>query len=227
MHRPTSDIDLLGFVDPDEAALRLVIRSVCTQEVEEDGVSFDPESVRVESIREESVYGGLRCLVEATLGSARLRVQLDIGFGDAVTPEPQLVELPRLLEDEVRRELRAYTAETVVAEKFEAIVRLGLANSRMKDYLDIDLLLQTGQVDHRRLAEALRRTFRRRMTPLPRALPIGLTEGFWHDEIAQQRWRAFVHRNRLSVGSLEEICMRIGQQVAPILVRTADHEAPP
>lgn len=220
MHRPTSDIDLLGFVDADEATLANVIRSVCTQEVDEDGVRFDPETVRVEKIREETAYGGLRCLIDATLGSAKLRVQLDVGFGDDVTPEPKVVEVPRLLEDEVRRELRAYTPETVVAEKFEAIVKLGLANSRMKDYLDLDLLLQSGEVNRQNLAEALRRTFKRRKTPLPQTLPIGLTEEFWNDEFAQRRWQAFVTKNGLLPVSLEEICQRVGQEIL-----AAIHEA--
>lgn len=220
MHRPTSDIDLLGFVDADEATLANVIRSVCIQEVDEDGVRFDPETVRVEKIREETAYGGLRCLIDATLGSAKLRVQLDVGFGDDVTPEPKVVEVPRLLEDEVRRELRAYTPETVVAEKFEAIVKLGLANSRMKDYLDLDLLLQSGEVDRQNLAEALRRTFKRRKTPLPQTLPIGLTEEFWNDEFAQRRWQAFVTKNGLLPVSLEEICQRVGQEIL-----AAIHEA--
>lgn len=213
MHRPTSDIDLLGFVDADETKLSDVIRSVCTQEVDEDGVRFDPNTVRVEKIREETAYGGLRCLIDATLGSAKLRVQLDVGFGDDVTPEPKVVEVPRLLDDEVRRELRAYTPETVVAEKFEAIVKLGLANSRMKDYLDLDLLLQSGEVDGQSLAEALRRTFKRRKTPLPETLPIGLTEEFWKDDSAQRRWQAFVKKNGLSPLSLEEICQRIGREI--------------
>lgn len=213
MHRPTSDIDLLGFVDADETKLADVIRSVCTQEVDEDGVRFDPNTVRVEKIREEAAYGGLRCLIEGTLGSAKLRVQLDVGFGDDVTPGPTVVEVPRLLDDEVRRELRAYTRETVVAEKFEAIVKRGLPNSRMKDYLDLDLLLQSGEVEGQSLAEALRRTFKRRQTPLPETLPIGLTAEFWSDDSAQRRWQAFVSKNRLSVGSLEEICQRIGRAI--------------
>ncbi len=217
MHRPTSDIDLLGFVDADETKLADVIRSVCTQEVDEDGVRFDPNSVRVEKIREETAYGGLRCLIDGTLGSAKLRVQLDVGFGDDVTPEPEVVEVPRLLDDEVRRELKAYTPETVVAEKFEAIVKLGLANSRMKDYLDLDLLLSSGEIDRQSLAEALQRTFKRRKTPLPETLPVGLTEEFWKDDVARRRWHAYVNRNRLNVSSLEDVCKRIGREILPAM----------
>ncbi|MBX3115218.1 MAG: nucleotidyl transferase AbiEii/AbiGii toxin family protein [Fimbriimonadaceae bacterium] len=222
MHRPTSDIDLLGFIDADEATLADVIRSVCTQEVDEDGVQFDPDTIRVEKIRDETAYGGLRCLINGTLGSAKLRVQLDVGFGDDVTPEPNVVEVPRLLAGEVPRVMGAYTPETVVAEKFEAIVKLGLANSRMKDYLDLDLLLQSGEIDGQSLAEALARTFKRRKTPLPQSLPIGLTEEFWSDELALRRWRAFEKKNRLTVGSLNEICKRIGHQILAALSLAAD-----
>lgn len=224
MHRPTSDIDLLGFVDADEATLKEVIRAVCTQEIDEDGVRFDPESVRIDKIREETAYGGLRCLIEAKLGSAKLRVQLDVGFGDDVTPEPEAVEIPRLLDDEVRRELRAYRPETVVAEKFEALVKLGLGNSRMKDYYDLDLLLSNGEVDRQRLSRALEQTFKRRKSPLPLTLPIGLTEGFWNDDLAQRRWQAYARKNRLSLDPLDKICQRIGRELLAALHDIAEQE---
>ena len=225
MHRPTSDIDLLGFVEADEEKLAETVRAICIQEVEDDGVLFDLKSVKVEKIRSETVYGGLRCLFDATLGSAKLRVQLDVGFGDDVTPEPDVVEVPRLLDDEVRRQLRAYTPETVIAEKFEAIVKLGLGNSRMKDYLDLDLLLSSGEIDRTMLANAIARTFRRRRTPIPTALPMGLTLEFWNDEMALRRWQAFLKRNRLSSCPLDEICLRIGKEVLAALTLIPDLEA--
>ena len=213
LHRPTSDIDLLGFVAADETMLAAIVRSICLQEVDQDGVRFDPETVQIEKIREDTAYGGLRCRVGAMLGSVQTRIQLDVGFGDDVTPEPQLIELPRMLDDEVLRELRAYTPETVVAEKFEAIVKLGLANSRMKDYLDLDLLLSEGEINDHLLALALKRTFTRRKTPLPDRLPVGLSQEFWTDPYAQRRWQAFATKNRLSVGSLEDVCRRVGHRI--------------
>ncbi len=222
MHRPTSDIDLLGYGDSSEVALGDIVRQVCIQTVEDDGVEFEPDSVRVEKIREETAYGGLRCRIDATLGSAILRVQVDVGFGDNVTPEPAMVEIPRLLDDEVLRNLRAYTPETVAAEKIEAIVKLGLANSRMKDYLDLHLLLGTGEVGRQNLAMAVERTFERRKTPLPATLPIGLTEAFWNDEMAMQRWRAFLKKNRLSVGPLDEVCKCIAFEVEAVLKLLGD-----
>ena len=224
MHRPTSDIDLLGFVHAEEETLAKVIRAICVQSVDDDGVYFDPKTVTVEKIREDTAYGGLRCMINGQLGSARLRVQLDVGFGDDVTPEPKLVEIPRLLDDEVHRELRAYTPETVVAEKIEAIVKLGLANSRMKDYLDVDYLLSSGEIDRNMLLEALQRTFKRRSTELPQSLPVGLTEEFWRDELALQRWQAFLKKNRLEIGSLQEICLRIGRELTEILQLSKNNE---
>lgn len=222
MHRPTSDIDLLGFVDPDEDSLAKVFRAICSQAVDDDGLQYNPDSVRVEKIRDENAYGGLRCFIEVSLGSAKLRVQLDVGFGDVVTPDPVVVAVPRLLNEEVRRELRAYTPETVVAEKFEAIVKLGLANSRMKDYLDLHLLLTSGEIDRRSLSNALKLTFRRRNSPLPSTLPVGLTEKFWSDETAIRRWQAYVNRNRISVDSLEKVCKRIGEELLLALQLIAD-----
>lgn len=213
MHRPTRDIDLLGVFEADEATLAEIIREVCDQIVDEDGVQFDPTSVRVETIREQAAYGGLRCHFVAKLGSAKLPIQLDVGFGDDVTPYPIKVEIPRLLEDEVRREMRAYPPATVIAEKFEAIVRLGLANSRMKDYLDLDHLLQQGAEDKAILTQAIKRTFKRRRTPLPSSLPIGLTEAFWNDDLAQRRWQAFSTANRLSNDSLQDVCERIAREL--------------
>lgn len=210
VHRPTKDIDLLGFLEADEAALSSVIRSVCAQEVEEDGISFDPDSVEVAWIREDTVYGGLRCIIGATLGTAKLRVQLDVGFCDVVTPGPETAEIPRLLDDEVRRVISAYTPVTSAAEKIEAIVKLGLANSRMKDYLDLDLLISRGEVEPSGLAPALVQTFNRRATPLPSTLPQGLTEEFWRDPTALRRCQAFLTRNRLDPVPLEAICQRIG-----------------
>lgn len=216
-HRPTRDIDLLGYVEADAASLAETMRSICGLEVEPDGVWFDPASVTVEQIREDTAYGGLRCSIEASMGSARLRVQIDVGFGDDVTPEPTLVELPRLLPDEVLRHLRAYTPETVIAEKFEAIVKLGLANSRMKDYYDLDILLARSTCDRGILREALRRTFSRRETKLPQNVPAGLTAAYWGDALCQRRWGAFLRKNGLASDSLEEVCQRINASIGPLL----------
>lgn len=148
-HRPTRDIDLLGFVSPNQAELAQIMKDVCGQEIELDGVDFDIESIQTELIREENAYGGIRCTVLARLGSARQKLQIDVGFGDAINLEPVTIEIPRLLDDEVPAKLRAYRPETAIAEKFEAMVSLGLANSRMKDFFDIERLASTMEEDRR------------------------------------------------------------------------------
>lgn len=215
LHRPTKDIDLLGFVEPDANALREIVRDICRQNVEQDGIVFDPDAVAVEPIRTETTYGGLRCVIRARLGSARLDVQIDVGFGDAVTPEPSTIVIPRLLDDETPQTMRAYTPETVIAEKYEAMVRLGLANSRMKDYFDLDTLLADPGHDQEMVAEAIRRTFTRRNTPIPTVPPVGLTEAFWNDSMAVRRWRAFLAKNHLADETLENVCKRIGERLQP------------
>lgn len=141
-HRATRDLDLLGFGDSTEPHVRAVFADVLAGDVCDDGVRFDEDSLEVGPIREEQEYGGVRVVVIARIASAKVRLQVDVGFGDAVTPEAAMVEFPTLLDFPAPR-LRAYPRETVVAEKVEAMVQLGLANSRMKDFYD--LVIQPGR----------------------------------------------------------------------------------
>lgn len=184
IHRPTSDIDLLGFFEEDEQSLTEIMRSVCNVVIDSDGMLYDGKSIKVEPIREDASYGGLRCVLNAFLGTAKLRVQVDIGFGDVVTPIATRIVLPTMLKGEESLEMKAYTRETVIAEKVHAIATLGLSNSRMKDYFDLDYLLTSTIIDHSTLANALIQTFQRRRTCLPTELPLGLTDSFWKDETA-------------------------------------------
>lgn len=138
-HRATRDLDLLGFGVPDVRRMEQVFRDLCTLPVEDDGLTFLPETVHARPIREQQEYGGIRVLLQALLGTARLRVQADVGFGDVVTPSAQETDFPTLL-DLPQPHLRVYPRETVVAEKFEAMVRLGMTNTRMKDFYDLLIL---------------------------------------------------------------------------------------
>jgi hypothetical protein len=180
--RPTRDADLLGFGDLSDDALMKIFRDVCGVEVEPDAVMFDADSVAIEPIRDEDAYGGRRVTLRGQLGAARLTIQVDIGIGDAVTPVPQLMDYPSLL-DLPQPRLRAYPRETVVAEKLHAMVLLGLRNSRMKDYFDVRALLREGAMDERSLGRAIAATFERRRTALPGGVPTGLTPAF-------SRWSA-------------------------------------
>ena len=192
--RPTRDLDLLGQGDPDPAAVAASIRSICSAEAPDDGVVFDIEGIRAAPIRGEDEHPGVRVRTGATIAGARLPIQIDIGFGDVITPQSIEIEYPTLL-DAPAPILRAYPPETVVAEKTEAIVSLGIGNSRMKDFYDLWTITQTFAFEGDDVAEAIRRTFERRRTPWPQQLPVGLSDGFAFERETQ--WRAFLARDRL------------------------------
>lgn len=188
--RPTRDLDLLGYGDPDPEAMLAVIREICAVEAD-DGVVFDVPGLTVDLIREEHEYGGLRIKTYAAIAGARVRVLIDIGFGDAIEPGAAEIDLPVLLDLPAPR-LHAYPRETVVAEKFQAMVALGRANSRMKDLYDIWLLSRAYEFTGDSLARAIAATFTRRKTSVPAEPPFALTRAFADDRAKQQQWSAFV-----------------------------------
>lgn len=194
-HRPTRDLDLLGFGPSEKEDLTRVFQDVATTPVVGDGLVFLPESVRAEEIREDNTYGGVRVRLMAKLGSAELPVQIDIGVGDAITPGPETVRFPTLL-DLPAPLVRAYPAYTVVAEKFEAMAKLGIANTRMKDFHDVWFLTRRFQLDGATLRQAIAATFARRHTALPR-WPGPLSDELANDPIKQTQWAAFIRRNDL------------------------------
>lgn len=203
--RPTRDADLLGFGDLSEAELRRIVTEICLTEVEPDAIAFDVESIRIEPIRDDDAYGGQRVALVALMGAARLRVQVDVGIGDAVVPPPAWLDYPGLLAELPQPRLRAYTAETVVAEKFHAIVLLGMRNSRLKDYFDLYALARTGGTRSEVIADAIAATFARRQTVVPISLPQGLSGQFARDENKVAQWNAFLGKNRLDAPSLEDV----------------------
>ena len=216
-HRPTRDLDLLGYNNPSIERLEATFRDLCTQEVEADGLEFFAQSVRGQTIREEAIYDGVRMLLEVELAGARLGLQVDIGFGDALASGVQEVEFPTLL-DQPAPHLRAYTRETVVAEKFEAMVKLGLNNSRMKDFYDLWILSRHFEFDPAPLALAIRATFERRGTPFPIMVPLALTEEFSGDAGKQTQWAAFCRKGKLDdAPSLTEVVNELRAFLWPIL----------
>ncbi|MBI5709002.1 MAG: nucleotidyl transferase AbiEii/AbiGii toxin family protein [Candidatus Eisenbacteria bacterium] len=206
--RPTSDADLLGIGELSEESLARVLRDVAAQEVEPDAVDFIGDSVRVEPIRVEDDYGGWRATIQARVGAARLTVQVDIGIGDAVTPAPEWLEYPGLL-DLPRPRLRAYPRESVAAEKLHAIVLFGARNSRMKDYFDLHALAREGAVDAAVLGEAIAATFTRRTTEVPNGVPLGLRDEFARDPSTEAQWKAFLARNRIQAPPLGAVVREI------------------
>jgi hypothetical protein len=195
-HRPTRDADLLGFGPDDVDTAVSAFREICQIEVD-DGIAFDAASVRGSVIRKEAGYGGVRIDLLAKLDGARLALQVDIGFGDVVTPAPEPVSYPVLLEDLSAPQLRAYPKYTVVAEKFHAVCLLGMANTRMKDYFDLWVLLTEGALEATELRRAVHATFARRQLAVPGTVPLGLSDAFAHDPAKQGQWAAFLQRNRL------------------------------
>lgn len=205
--RPTRDLDLLGFGPDDVDSLAAVFRELCGIEVN-DGLVFDAASVKAQEIRKDAGYGGVRVHLVARLDGARITLQVDTGFGDAVTPAPETVRYPVLLEDLPAPCLRAYPKATVIAEKFQALCVLGMPSSRMKDYFDIWLLLREG-LDSAELRSAIEATFARRRTPLPAAVPTGLTDDFANDRAKQMQWRAFIARNKLDTVELTDVVVEL------------------
>ena len=191
-HRATKDLDLLGRGEPDVQRLIAVFRDIAAVDCAEDGMVFDADGITGAPIRAEATYAGVRVVVPAFLAGARLKVQVDVGMGDAMVPRPPTVEVTSLLDLPAPR-MRAYARETVVAEKLEALVVLGLMTSRMKDLYDLDLLRRRFTFDDT-LVHAVRATFNRRATLIPKALPVGLSDAFAADEVKQTQWRAFLRK---------------------------------
>jgi hypothetical protein len=206
-HRPTRDLDLLGKGEPSLEGLTQVFRDICGLAVEEDGLAFDPDSVTAARIKEDQEYEGVRVSCRAYLGQARTDLQIDVGFGDAVVPRPAGVTYPAMLEFPAPA-LLAYPRQAVVGEKYQAMVTLGIANSRMKDFFDLWVLANRFAFDGPSLCQAIQATFRRRKTVLPVAPPLALTPAFGTDAAKVKQWAAFLRRGRLDVGgaSLEQVC---------------------
>lgn len=221
-HRPTQDVDLLGFGEPSAERLASVFREIAVAAVEPDGIIFDPTSVKVEPIREEAIYDGLRVRLLAFLGTARIPLQVDVGFGDAITPGPRELQFGPMLDLPAPR-LRAYPPETVVAEKLDAIIVLGMANSRMKDYFDLWTMRQTMSFEMPALRAAVVATLERRGTPWPTEVPVGLTDAFGLDESKRKQWAGFVRRmgDAASSPPLAEVVGLVRAFLEPVM---ASHE---
>ena len=220
-HRPTRDADLLGFGASDLESIARTFREIAAIEVE-DGIVFDPASVTVEEIRKDAGYAGARVLITAEIAKARCKTQIDIGFGDAVTPGPVQAVYPVLIDDLPAPRLHTYPVFTVVSEKVHAIALLGMANSRVKDYFDLWVLLDRESLNPNTLAQAIAATFVRRGMAVPAELPIGLTDEFANDPTRQMLWTAFLRKNELATIPLGEVVSRLRVSLGPALDRAED-----
>ena len=219
--RPTKDIDLLARMDNAVEAVAAVMREVCSQLVVPDGLVFDVDSVAGEAIKEDADYSGVRVTFLVTLQNARVSMQIDIGFGDVVTPAAAPTMYPVLLDFAAPR-LLGYPRETVVAEKFEAMTKLGLLNSRMKDFYDLWLLSRRYDFEGATLAVAVQRTFANRKTAIA-ALPVALTPTFGNDPAKQMQWQGFLRKAKLenAPASLQSVIEDLVRFLHPVAAAVA------
>lgn len=219
-HRATRDVDLLGFGPSDLASIGQTFRDIVSVAVADD-INFDVASVTAQEIRKEAGYAGARIFITAELAGARLKVQVDVGFGDAVTPGPVQSVYPVLLDDFPAPRLQTYPVYTVIAEKLHAMALLGMANSRLKDYLDLSVLLERETLDPEILAAAIAATFDRRGTAVPTGSLIGLSDEFANDASRQALWRAFLNKNQMVLVPLLDIVTLLRSRLEPALQQAA------
>lgn len=223
-HRSTRDVDLLSFGQSSTTRLEKLFRHLVRTPVEDDGLDFVADSVRCRRIKADQQYPGVRVQLMAFLGKARLPIQVDIGFGDVMTPEPVEIEFPTLL-DFPPPHLLTYSRETVVAEKFQAMVMLGLYNSRMRDFYDLWSLARTFDFPGELLTQAIQATFERRRTPLPAEPPLALSPTFFEDQTKRTQWSAFLRKSRLEPDdvNLEQVIRVLRDFLMPPTIAIAHH----
>lgn len=220
--RPTGDLDLLGHGDPSPAVISELFTRICQVEVPEDGIAFDPTTLNVESVREVDMYRGIRLSLKGNLARAIIPVQVDIGFGDHVYPAPERQIFPSLLPDMPTPKILMYPPETVIAEKFEAMIRFGEANGRIKDFHDIWVIARTFPFELSQLVEAVGGTLQRRGTAFPIEMPVGLTDAFASITNEKGLWTGFLRRTPPTLQTLvfpalqEELRRFLGPVIAAL-----------
>ena len=219
--RPTRDIDLLGNLPADGAEVTKIIAAACRISFAEDGMVFDADSITTTTIKEDADYEGIRVTFRGLLGTARTPLQIDIGFGDIVVPQPVEIEYPVVLEFPPPT-LRAYTRESVIAEKFHAMVLLGSVNSRMKDFYDVWFLSQRFDFAGAILSEAIAKTFARRKTALE-ASPVAFESRFSKDAQKHRQWDAFRRKGQLTAPeSFEDVVTAVKKFLEPMIQALKD-----
>lgn len=219
-HRPTRDIDLLGFGDSDLLAMKKIFQEIVSISFN-DGVIFDASHITVERILEHTSYSGVKVTISAELAKAQTKIEIDVGFGDAVTPEPVQSTYPTLIKDFPAPQLCTYPVYSVVSEKLHAIAYHGFGNSRLKDYLDLMVILERETLEKNTLAKAVAATFARRGSTISAEPLVGLSDEFANDRAKQIMWRSFLQKNRLPEKSFSEIVKILREKLQPILNQAA------
>jgi len=226
-YRATRDADFLALGSPDIEILAQSFRTICALPCPEaDGMVYLPDTLKAVAIRDDNEYDGVRITLFGQLNQARIPLQVDIGFGDAVTPAPENIDYPTLL-DFPAPQLKAYPKYTLIAEKLEAMIHLGMANSRMKDFFDIWLLSTLFKFDGGTLTEAIRNTFNRRQTVLSEETPFAFTPEFYGDEQKQNQWNAFIRKSNPETQPphLEETIQTIRKLLDPAINAARTNES--
>jgi len=202
-NRPTRDIDLMGQGVNELDSIVRIFKEILSVDAKDDCIVFFPDHVEGFRIKEDDEYEGIRILVDGELSGATFKVQIDIGFGDAVTPAPVYAKFPRIL-DMRSFSLFMYQPETVFAEKLEAIVSRGMPNSRMKDYFDLSVLIRDHMIQSELVGQSVANTFKRRKVTLPASCPIGLSDKFAQDATKTAQWKGFLKKSSLDAGNLSD-----------------------
>lgn len=205
-YRATRDLDLMSSGDSEIAPMVQVFKEICSISSSEDGISFLSDTAKGEPIREGEEYKGIRITLMAKIDQARIPIQVDIGFGDAITPAAEKIDYPNLLGLSAAS-IKCYPRDTVIAEKFHAMCNLGIANSRLKDFYDVWFLAMNFAFDEAQLAKAIENTFTRRKTAVPQDLPVALSNEFYDDATKKKQWKAFLNKAKvpLATESLPQI----------------------
>lgn len=222
-YRATRDLDLLGSGDAEIEPMEQVFKEICAISSPEDGTTFLSETVKGDSIRDGEEYEGIRITLMAKIDQTRIPIQVDIGFGDAITPAAKKIDYPNLLGLSVAS-IKCYPRETVIAEKFQAMCNLGMANSRLKDFYDVWFLAMNFAFDGERLAQAIENTFNRRKTSIPQDLPVALSKEFYDDVTKQKQWKAFLLKAKVSEVNvpLSQIVKVLEQFLMPPIEKNSD-----
>ena len=223
--RPTMDIDLLGIIDNQPDTITAVMKDACLIDVEPDGISFNADTVEAVRITEDAEYEGVRVRVHGSLGKARVSIQIDIGFGDVIVPNADSVSYPAILDFPVPV-LKGYTMESTIAEKFQAMVKLGVLNSRMKDFYDIWFLSRTFDFKGELLGEAIEKTFEKRNTPVNLEAAL-FDPSFGMDRDKNAQWRGFIRKAKLvgAPDTFEEIVAAVRLFLEPLARAIAEQKA--
>lgn len=223
-HRTTLDIDLLGKTQNSLQNIKGIIIDICNCEIALDGINYETTSIKLTEMQVNGEYHGVRVLFTANMHSAKIPMQLDIGFSDLIFPEPVVIAYPTIL-DFPPPKLKGYTPESVIAEKFEAMMKLGLVNTRMKDFFDVWILSQQLSFIGESLQSAIKMTFERRQTPL-NALPDSINEVFYADLIHQTRWKQFLKNieNEEKNIELSKVINEIKEFLQPIVIASTNKQ---